>query len=172
MGGIVLVFGLRVKHVFANESSPQALTSNGRSWLCSVEHMFTGPVCAGLVHEERLAMAAVTIQVQSPPAYVATAPTAVTSRRRRLTALLAAALIALAVVAVALRAAAAFGAPPASPLDRRPVPPASVVAHPGDTMWSVARRVQPTGDVRPLVDALVRLNGGAALDVGDVVLLP
>ena len=29
-----------------------------------------------------------------------------------------------------------------------------VVGAPGDTYWSIARRLQPTGDVRPLVDRL------------------
>jgi Tfp pilus assembly protein FimV len=46
------------------------------------------------------------------------------------------------------------------------------VAQPGDTLWSIARRLQPDGDIRALVDALVRINGGAALDVGQRVLIP
>jgi len=38
------------------------------------------------------------------------------------------------------------------------------VVQPGDTMWSVARALQPGGgDLRPLVDALVEANGGSAL---------
>lgn len=36
----------------------------------------------------------------------------------------------------------------------------------GDTLWSIARRLQPTGDVRPLVDQLAERNGGSALQVG------
>jgi Tfp pilus assembly protein FimV len=117
-------------------------------------------------------MAAVTIPVQPPPAYVAHAPTAATFRRRRLTALLATVVIAIAITIVAVRAAAAFGALPASRPERRPDPPATVVARPGDTLWSIARHLQPEGDVRPLVDALVRANGGATLDVGDRVVVP
>jgi hypothetical protein len=117
-------------------------------------------------------MAAVTIPVQPPLAYVVNAPTAATFRRRRLTALLAIALIVLAIVVVATRAAAAFGAPPASRLERRPDPPASVIAQPGDTFWSIARDLQPEGDVRPLVDRLVRANGGATLHVGERVVVP
>ena len=42
----------------------------------------------------------------------------------------------------------------------------------GDTLWSIARRIQPTGDVRPLVDELVALNGSAALLPGDQVVVP
>lgn len=52
---------------------------------------------------------------------------------------------------------------------------ASAVVHvvePGDTMWSVARELQPTGDVRTLVDELVEANGGAALQIGDQLVLP
>jgi Tfp pilus assembly protein FimV len=46
------------------------------------------------------------------------------------------------------------------------------VVQPGDTIWSIARRLQPTGDVRALVDALVERNGGAALDVGQRLAVP
>jgi hypothetical protein len=48
----------------------------------------------------------------------------------------------------------------------------TVVVASGDTMWSLARRIQPRGDVRPLVDELVRLNGGASLEVGQMILVP
>jgi hypothetical protein len=37
---------------------------------------------------------------------------------------------------------------------------------PGDTLWTVARRLQPDGDIRPLVDRLAAANGGATLHVG------
>jgi Tfp pilus assembly protein FimV len=40
------------------------------------------------------------------------------------------------------------------------------VVRPGDTLWSIARRLQPDGDVRPLVDRLAARNGGASLRVG------
>lgn len=48
---------------------------------------------------------------------------------------------------------------------------ATVVAQPGDTMWTIARRVQPGTDVRALVDELVALNG-TALQPGQEVRLP
>ena len=41
-----------------------------------------------------------------------------------------------------------------------------VVVRPGDTLWSIARSLQPTGDVRPLVDRLAERAGGAQLVVG------
>jgi hypothetical protein len=40
------------------------------------------------------------------------------------------------------------------------------VVQPGDTLWSIARRLQPEGDVRPLVDALADRNGGAGVQAG------
>lgn len=48
----------------------------------------------------------------------------------------------------------------------------SVVVQPGDTLWAIARRIQPTGDVRPLVDQLIELNGSASLQAGSEVLVP
>jgi Tfp pilus assembly protein FimV len=41
-----------------------------------------------------------------------------------------------------------------------------VVVQRGDTLWGIARRLQPSGDVRPLVDALADRAGGASLSVG------
>jgi hypothetical protein len=48
----------------------------------------------------------------------------------------------------------------------------AVVVEAGDTVWSIARRVQPSGDVRQLVDQLVALNGSAPLQPGTTVQLP
>ena len=47
-------------------------------------------------------------------------------------------------------------------------PPASaeVVVQPGDTLWAIARRLQPSGDIRELVDELARRAGGVALVSG------
>ena len=56
---------------------------------------------------------------------------------------------------------AAYGAGHASP------PPGSVyVVQPGDTLWSIARELAPTGDIRAEVDRLQHLNGTAALQAG------
>jgi hypothetical protein len=46
------------------------------------------------------------------------------------------------------------------------------IVQPGDTLWSIARRVQPTGDVRPLVSALIDEYGGRPLQVGETISLP
>jgi hypothetical protein len=40
------------------------------------------------------------------------------------------------------------------------------VVQPGDTIWSIAHDLDPSGDARALVDRIVALNGGAALEPG------
>jgi nucleoid-associated protein YgaU len=106
-----------------------------------------------------------------PDVDVRPAPTVATYRRRRLVALLAVGVVAVLLVLAAGRAAATFLDVPASVPERRPVP-ASYVVQPGDTLWSIAERLDPTGDVRPLVDVLARLNGGTDLVVGQQLLVP
>jgi hypothetical protein len=49
---------------------------------------------------------------------------------------------------------------------------AAVVVQPGDSYWSIARDLQPEGDVRPLVHRLQLLNDGVALRPGMAVVLP
>ena len=44
--------------------------------------------------------------------------------------------------------------------------PSVVVVQPGDTLWGIARRLQPSGDVRPLVDRLAERAGGAGVQAG------
>ena len=46
------------------------------------------------------------------------------------------------------------------------------VVQPGDTLWSIARRLDPHGDPRPLVDRLVAAHGGTTLHVGERLPLP
>ena len=40
----------------------------------------------------------------------------------------------------------------------RPAPSIHYVVEPGDTLWSIARRVAPGRDPRPVVDAMVEAN--------------
>ena len=125
-----------------------------------------------------------------PSAAVRVAPTVRTLRRRRLMVLLAAVTTAVLLVLAASRAAATFRDVPASVPERRPVPALDMAAttgsagaaarheasgyvvQPGDTLWSIARRLQPEGDVRPLVDQLVDLNGGTDLAIGQRLPIP
>lgn len=50
----------------------------------------------------------------------------------------------------------------------------SVVVRPGDTLWSIARSVSGSEDVRAVVDRIQQLNhlGGAPLRPGQVLQLP
>ncbi|HWJ96506.1 MAG TPA: LysM peptidoglycan-binding domain-containing protein [Acidimicrobiales bacterium] len=47
-----------------------------------------------------------------------------------------------------------------------------VTVEAGDTLWSIARRIQPSGDVRSLVDRLTATYGTAPLQVGQEVTVP
>ncbi|MTA78715.1 MAG: LysM peptidoglycan-binding domain-containing protein, partial [Actinobacteria bacterium] len=44
--------------------------------------------------------------------------------------------------------------------------PIEVVVQSGDTLWTIARRLHPTGEIRGLVDALAERAGSSALDAG------
>jgi hypothetical protein len=46
------------------------------------------------------------------------------------------------------------------------------VVQPGDTVWGIARHLQPSGDVRPLVDRLSAEIHGRALQVGQALPVP
>jgi hypothetical protein len=46
------------------------------------------------------------------------------------------------------------------------------VVQPGDTFWTIATRLKPSGDPRPLVDRLVAAHGGSTLHVGERIPVP
>jgi len=99
-------------------------------------------------------------------------PSAATYRRRRLVAVvLAAGLAALALIG--LRGGVATVTPravaPSAPVI---APRAVATVRPGDTLWSIARRLEPVGDVRVLVDRLVGANGVGVLQPGELVVIP
>src|SRR5215216_692372 len=55
----------------------------------------------------------------------------------------------------------------------RPAPRVHYVVQPGDTLWSIARRVAPGRDPRPVVDGLIEANdvrGG--LQIGQELSIP
>ena len=71
------------------------------------------------------------------------------------------------------RGALAALSPSAPPAAAAPRPGDHLVrVRAGDTIWSIARRLQPTGDIRPLVDRLVAANGSAAIQAGDRLIVP
>ncbi len=86
-------------------------------------------------------------------------------------ALVVAALLAVTLSTVGALTPAPGGAVVAGGVDVAPPGP-TVVVQPGDSLWTIARSIQPDGDVRPLVQQLAALNGGALLQVGQVLALP
>jgi hypothetical protein len=50
--------------------------------------------------------------------------------------------------------------------------PVSYVVQPGDTLWSIAERVDPTGDPRPLVARLAAQTGSDTVVPGERLVLP
>ena len=86
--------------------------------------------------------------------------------RRRVVALV---VLTVAVLFGTAQAVAAFGAGPASGIERHP---AVHIVQPGETLWSIGHSLQPSGDVRVLVQRLAKLNGGVALQAGQRLVLP
>lgn len=114
------------------------------------------------------------LRVVGPDERVARLPGPATYRRRRVVA----ALLALAVVAGAAFVLGRLGGGPLAPASpaqaSKPMVPASTtdyIVQPGDTLWSIARRIQPEGDVRPLVQSLSRAQGASPLRVGQHIKL-
>lgn len=97
-------------------------------------------------------------------------------RRRRLAALVLLFVVVAAVSALLTTAATALPVGPAAraagSVSARAPGGITYVVQPGDTIWSVARSLQPSGEVRGLVDRLVAANGGTSVQPGDVLVLP
>lgn len=93
-------------------------------------------------------------------------------RRRRLLVLLVVVTV-LILGAMAARAGAQvagrWAAPTSAVIDG---PTVEATAERGDTLWTLARRVQPTGDVRPAVEAMLAERGTTAVQVGERVRVP
>jgi hypothetical protein len=84
--------------------------------------------------------------------------------RRRLTAVV----LVLAAVLATAQAGAALGGSPHEAPGRAPAV-AEVVVEPGDSLWSVAERLAPGEDPRPVVDALADARRGAPLLPGETI---
>jgi hypothetical protein len=81
----------------------------------------------------------------------------------------AAVLLGTAFVVVAAQAGAALGGSALAAPERRPASPAHTIVRPGDSLWSVAARLAPGDDPRPIVDALVVARRNAPLVPGERV---
>jgi hypothetical protein len=109
-----------------------------------------------------------------PRRAVAAGPARVVSRatywrRRALVALI----VAVLVIVMAQAGAALGGSTPAAP-ERHPAGhtidhAASTVVQPGDSLWTVAERLAPGDDPRPVVDALSEARHGTVLTPGETI---
>ncbi len=104
------------------------------------------------------------------PRLVVVPPAPVVRRRRVVAAVMLLAVVVLASLAVSQVATVLGGAPASVPEHR--VGPVAYVVQPGDTLWDIARRIQPDGDVRALVGTLAEANGGTDLQVGQQLVVP
>jgi len=87
-------------------------------------------------------------------------------RRRRTTLVVCLVLVGAAWAGPAVRAL--------TPDQPAPVNRSAYVVRPGDTLWSIARRVSPSGDPRPVVDELAAANrlDGVGLVPGQSLVVP
>jgi Tfp pilus assembly protein FimV len=93
-------------------------------------------------------------------------------RRRAAASLMLAGVLAL-TGAVATGSLAGPGGVPAAATGAQPAfQRASIVARPGDTLWSIAQAHRGDVSHSRYVEALVSLNGGASIQAGQVVHLP
>ncbi len=112
-----------------------------------------------------------------PPSRVRRRPSRATAYRRRRVVVLIALFFAVFFLVLAARAAlgALGGGPLAAPeapaVGAGGVPAAVYVVQSGDTYWTIARHLQPTGDVRGLVDRLSSEHRGAPLQPGEQLVL-
>ena len=85
-------------------------------------------------------------------------------RRRRLAALILVSLLGLGLAALLRWTASNVVGSDESP---QPITSAVYVVQPGDTLWSIAERVAPGEDPRPIVAELRERNGGSELRAGE-----
>jgi nucleoid-associated protein YgaU len=96
-------------------------------------------------------------------------------RRRRLVAVAALVVLVLALQLAVHVATAWLGDGPLAvpePRSGAAVAASVYVVQPGDTLWTLARRAQPTGDIRPLVGRLAEARDGRPLQAGQRLVLP
>ena len=98
-------------------------------------------------------------------------PSAAIYRRRRLVVgTILAVLVAVGMVTT-FDVLAGSGGDPASAIESQPAR-STVVAQPGDTLWSIANANHGEHSLTRYLDTLVDINGGATIQVGQQILLP
>ena len=113
------------------------------------------------VAERAPAERVVTVHRQPRPRVTRSKGVAVYWRRR-----LIAAALGLGIVLAATHAGAALGGTTTTAPERSPHV-TTVVAAPGDTLWSIAHRLAPNSDTRAVVDALAQSHGSSDVRPGD-----
>jgi LysM repeat protein len=162
MNDSVRVFGCQVKHPFA-----QHMFDEGVDERTNVRHTDE----RSFEQEGLVIIMTTTFQVHLPLAGLAGRTHARSMYvRRRVGALTFVVALVVSVGSVAQHGLADRGDDPASvsAIGRS----TSYVAQPGDTLWSIAERFYPGADIPLVVDALITLNGGTSLDIGQAVRLP
>ena len=99
-------------------------------------------------------------------------PAAAVYRRRQAVAVLVVVTVVAGLVLAVGGLRASFGGGPLTASERPGAPAAVYVVQPGDTFWEIARRLDPTGDPRPLVARLVAAHGSPVLVPGERLALP
>jgi LysM repeat protein len=104
------------------------------------------------------------------PALPNEGPAAVKLTRRGRLAMFISTLLMLGVLGVVLGSTTVATDEPGSP-----VPAAMVTIKPGQTLWDIAARANPTGDIQVTVDDIMKLNSmasGSTLQAGDTIAVP
>jgi nucleoid-associated protein YgaU len=100
------------------------------------------------------------------------ASTAGVYRRRRIGAAVVVTSLVIALVIGVHGLLASFGGGPLTASERPGDAAAVYVVQPGDTFWSIATRLRPGDDPRPLVAELVAAHGSPTLQAGERLRLP
>ena len=119
------------------------------------------------------------LQPSSFPASATRRPTSevlvseVTYRRRRVFVGAMLAVVTACSIVLAQDVLAGSGGVPASAAASQPAHArSSIVARPGDTLWSIAESHRGSVSINRFVDKLVDLNGGASIQAGQQIVLP
>ena len=116
---------------------------------------------------------ALTARSTASPPFPPARPSAATYRRRRVVVgTVLAAFVAVGAVATHDVLAGSGGVPASAAVSLPAQARMRVVAQPGDTLWSIASAHRGDVSITRYVDALVDLNGGATIQLGQEVVLP